>query len=136
MQHEREGQRRSKSTKPSRLEAAQKPPRFPRCSKTLHSTHDPCGAMPQNLSARLDSSHVGSATLKSQNEPTEIYKAPLSDHSLAAYGSMMDFEVLENRTLLAGVTILTHGNDGNITGWVRSAAIASIPVACTATRDE
>src|SRR5262245_53425115 len=36
----------------------------------------------------------------------------------------MYFEVLETRTLLAGVTILTHGNEGTISGWVRSAADA------------
>jgi hypothetical protein len=36
----------------------------------------------------------------------------------------MYLEVLENRTLFAGVTILTHGNEGNITGWIASAAAA------------
>src|SRR4051812_22378511 len=32
------------------------------------------------------------------------------------------FEVLEGRELLAGVTILTHGYNGDITGWVATAA--------------
>jgi len=34
----------------------------------------------------------------------------------------MYIEVLENRTLLAGVTILTHGDAGNITGWIAATA--------------
>ena len=34
----------------------------------------------------------------------------------------MFFEVLEDRTLLAGVTILTHGDRGNITGWIAATA--------------
>jgi hypothetical protein len=34
----------------------------------------------------------------------------------------MYLEVLEDRRLLAGVTILTHGNAGNITGWVSAVA--------------
>jgi hypothetical protein len=34
----------------------------------------------------------------------------------------MYFEVLENRTLFAGVTILTHGDRGNITGWIAATA--------------
>src|SRR5438093_384052 len=36
----------------------------------------------------------------------------------------MYLDVLEKRTLLAGVTILTHGNEGNIHGWISSAADA------------
>src|SRR5262245_13817060 len=36
----------------------------------------------------------------------------------------MYLEVLENRQLLAGVTILTHGHEGNITGWISAAADA------------
>src|SRR3954470_2583638 len=36
----------------------------------------------------------------------------------------MYFQELEQRRLLAGVTIITHGNDGTITGWVDSAADA------------
>src|SRR6188508_917832 len=33
-------------------------------------------------------------------------------------------ELLELRTLFAGVTILTHGQSGNITGWIAAAADA------------
>src|SRR5262245_50938469 len=36
----------------------------------------------------------------------------------------MDLEFLESRRLLAGVTILTHGHQGNITGWIDEAADA------------
>src|SRR5437016_2798175 len=36
----------------------------------------------------------------------------------------MLFEPLENRMLLASVTILTHGQSGNITGWIAAAADA------------
>jgi Ca2+-binding RTX toxin-like protein len=36
----------------------------------------------------------------------------------------MFFELLETRQLLAGVTILTHGQDGTISGWVGAAANA------------
>src|SRR3954454_6810816 len=34
------------------------------------------------------------------------------------------FEVLEPRTLFAGVTILTHGQSGNTSGWIAAAADA------------
>lgn len=36
----------------------------------------------------------------------------------------MFFEVLEERRLMAGVTILTHGHQGSINGWIRTATDA------------